>query len=222
MRFSIVVPVYEVVGGASLLFRNLKSINEQSFKDLEVVVPDNSENNNLKKVCSLFSDLRINHFFNPHKGMAQNTNAGINASQGELIKFLYMDDYLAHQNALTMLDVGFQKKDKWLASACNHHNGDKVGNRHYPSYNNLIHKGVNTIGSPSVVTILNKDPLLFDENMTWLLDCDYYKRLYDLYGGPALTMDINVTIGTGEHQMTYKLSQEDKKKEEDYIVTKYK
>ena len=92
----------------------------------------------------------------------------------------------------------------------------------FPKYNKKIHLGKNTIGSPSVLSIKNENPLFFDENMTWLLDCDYYKRLYDKYGEPLILNEINVVIGTGKHQMTNILSNYAKKKEYYYMAKKYK
>ena len=69
--------------------------------------------------------------------------------------------------------------------------------------------------------IKNKNPIFFDEKMTWLLDCDYYKRLYEKYGEPTIINDVNVVIGVGSHQTTSSLSKQIKDSEEEYMLKKH-
>jgi glycosyltransferase involved in cell wall biosynthesis len=220
MKVSIVVPVCGMAGKESnFLFRNLKSIREQTFKDLEIVVTDNSETNNLKNVCGLFPDLDIKHSFESKKGATFNTNAGIRLSMGKIIKILHMDDFFAHPNALKEIIDNFN--GGWLVTGCNHYDGEKTYNNHLARYDHKIFTGNNTIGAPSVLAIENKKPLLFDETLAWLFDCDYYTRLYDRYGMPTIIDDINVTIGIGNHQASSWLSNKLKKDEEKYMYKKY-
>ncbi|MBU0924027.1 glycosyltransferase family 2 protein, partial [bacterium] len=78
--------------------RCLDSLWNQSFQDFEIVVTDNSEDDTIKTICEWYRT-GIKYFKNPRKGMAQNTNEAIQKSKGELIKILYMDDYMAHDDA---------------------------------------------------------------------------------------------------------------------------
>lgn len=194
MRVSIAIPVYDMPNKDFFLNRCLKSIRLQSFQDYEIVIAEGG------------------------KGMAGNTNKAIRQSNGELIKILYMDDYFANKDALKRIVESF--KGNWLATGCCHDDGIKVFNDHIPTYNDHIHIGNNTIGSPSVVTIKNGLDIYFDESMTWLLDCDFYKRLNDTYGAPTLLNDINVVIGTGDHQTTHMLSDAEKLREVEYTRNK--
>lgn len=223
MKISICIPTYEMGGkGKDVLKRNLDIFKNQTYKDFEVVVSDNSEDNEIKNLCASpeYSSLSINYFKNPRKGMAQNTNEAIKNAKGEIIKILYMDDFLAHVNSLQEIANNFT--GYWMVTGCEHDDGTKRYNPHYPTYTKKIYRGENTIGSPSVLSIKNENILLFDENMTWLLDCDYYKRLYDKYGEPTIINDINIVIGTGKHQMTNILLDSQKKKERYYMAKKYK
>lgn len=204
---------------SQFLYRNLKSIREQTFQDLEVVVSDNSDTPNLKHVCGLFPELTIHHAFETKKGASLNTNVAIQRSQGEIIKFLFMDDFFAHPKALERIAESFT--GGWLATGCNHYNGTETYRDHYAQYNPLIFTGFNTIGAPSVVAVENNKPLLFDSALAWLFDCDYYTRLYDRYGAPTILDDINVTIGVGEHQATSWLSDTIKNTEEKYLRKRY-
>jgi len=223
ISLSICIPTYEMGGrGKDLLKKSLGILNTQTYKDFEVVVSDNSKDDEIKNLCAEvgYSALSINYFKSTRIGMAQNTNEAMRHAKGEIIKILYMDDYLADENSLKKIVENFN--GYWMVTGCEHDDGIKRYGPHYPTYNKKIYLGKNTIGSPSVLAIKNENPLLFDENMTWLLDCDYYKRMYDAYGEPTILNDINVVIGTGKHQVTNMLSNVTKKKELYYMIKKHK
>lgn len=221
---SICIPTYEMRGkGAEMLRYNLDMIKKQTFKDFEVVISDNSKDDKIKDLCTKdpnYSSLPIKYIRNPRIGMAQNTNEAIRNASGEIIKILYMDDYLSTENSLQQIKDNF--KGHWMVSGCKHDDGEKIYNNHFPKYNSNLYLGKNTIGSPSVLSIKNKDLIFFDENMSWLLDCDYYKRLYDKYGEPTILNELNVVIGTGKHQVTSILPIITKIKEAYYMAKKYK
>lgn len=194
-RISIVVPVHDM-DNADYFFKRLQdSIEAQTFKDYEVIVTKNGK-------------------------MAENANSAIKQAKGEIIKILFLDDYLAHPHALQHIADNFT--GGWLATGCVHtEDGLNLFNDHYPSYNKGMLQGVNTIGSPSVVSFENNDPLLFDEKMSWLLDCDLYARLYERYGEPTLVNDLDIVIGLGSHQTTHTMPLEEKQKESLYLTNKY-
>jgi hypothetical protein len=177
-------------GGAEFLWKSVNRIMEQTFKDYEIVIVKEGK-------------------------MAENTNAGIKRARGELIKILYLDDCLAHPNALQEIVDAFDKNpDKsWLITG--------VNNNLTPYWTADIETGNNKLGSPSALTIRNNDPLLFDETMSWLLDCDYYKRMYARHGAPMILRGVHVEICEGDHQMTRILTQEQKRIEHDYLSKKY-
>ena len=218
-HLTVAVPTHDMPNKVYFLRRLFDSLWNQSFQDFEIVVTDNSEDYDLEEVCEWYRT-GIRYIRNPRKGMAQNTNEAIKQSKGDLIKILYMDDYLAHDNSLRNIVNKF--KGQWMVSGCKHSfDGNKVFNTHWPEYSNDLRTGNNTIGSPSVLTIKNKDPLMFDEEMTWLLDCDYYHRLYEKHGKPTILEDVNVIIGLGAHQATNILSDELKVNEQTYLTQKY-
>ena len=191
-KISIVVPFHWMKNWQFFLTRCLESIEKQTFKDYEIIITKAGK-------------------------MAENTNAGIKKATGEIIKILYLDDYLTGEKSLEYLVVGF--KGGWLATACYHDNGNAVGNYHEPSFSGIL-EGINTIGSPSVIAFENKEPLLFDEKMSWLLDVDYYQRLFKRYGGPTLLTSADTTIGMHGGQMTFILSDAEKLAEERYLLKK--
>lgn len=193
-KVSICIPVHEMANGDFFLQRLMNSIASQTFKDYEVVVSAEGK-------------------------MAKNTNRTIKAATGEIIKILFMDDYFAHPQSLQVIVDNFQ--GGWLATGCKHDDGQKIYNPHKPAWNHLIYAGENTIGSPSVVAFENKKPLLFDEKLSWMIDCEYYMRMYERYGLPTLIDDMNVIMGIGSHQTSYIMSEKEKVDEQMYAINKY-
>jgi hypothetical protein len=92
-------------------------------------------------------------------------------------------------------------------------------NNPFPRWTDDIHLGNNKLGGLSVIAF--KEYVLFDESLKWLLDCDFYKRMYELYGKPYILETKNVTIGTGNHQMTNILTDKEKEREVELMKLKY-
>lgn len=216
---TLAIPTSDMKDKEFFFTRCLNSLWEQSFQDFEIVVTDNSDDDTIETLCKYYGG-GIRYYRNPIKGMAQNTNEALRQSKGELIKILYMDDYMAHPNALKKILTHFE--GNWLVSGCLHDDGLEVFKPHVPHYSSDIHTGHNTIGGPSVLTIRNQDVMFFDETMTWLLDCDYYRRLFDRYGEPAILKDKNVIIGLHPSQQTHLMGQQRKNDEYLYMQEKYK
>lgn len=204
------IPTHEMEDRKYFFKHCLESLWNQSFQDFEIVVTDNSEDDVIKDICEWFRT-GIRYIRNPKKGMAQNTNEAIKQAKGSYIKILYMDDYLLH--------------DEVLASAISKMSGEWLimgsGNNSNPHWTNDIHLGNNRLGSPSALMVKNKSPILFDEKLTWLLDCDLYKRYYDAFGEPSIVPGKHIGIGEGTHQMTHIISNERKLSEHDYLTKKY-
>jgi hypothetical protein len=194
---SIVIPFHWMKNWDFFMKRCLQSIELQTYKDYEII---------LMKVGS----------------MPETSNRVIQAAKGDIIKVLYVDDYLAHPDALKVIAENFKKLDGWMVTACEHRyvEGERF-NPHYPIWTESITKGMNTIGSPSVLCFKNEDPLLFDEKLSWTLDCELYTRLFKRYGKPAVLNDINVVIGLHDGQATNIISQEQKVDEVNYLINKH-
>lgn len=194
MKVSIVIPFHWMDNWPFFLERCLKSIEAQSFTDYEII---------LEKVGS----------------MPETSNRVIEAAKGDLIKILYLDDYFATDNSLQEIVDNFE--GQWLVTGCMHDTGDgKLINYHTPKYTLDISTGNNCIGSPSVLTMKREGCLLFDTQLSWLLDCDLFQRLHQLYGPPQIVDTPNVVIGIGQHQTTHKLSDARKQWEHEYLSNK--
>ena len=146
--------------------------------------------------------------------MPVNTNAGIKRARGELIKILYLDDYFATENALQMIVDNFTDDINWMITGCS--------TNPQPYWTDDIETGNNKLGSPSCLTVRKwKEMPLFDERMSWLLDCDLYKRLYKSSGKPKIMSGMHINIGQHDGQMTHILTDEEKLAEHKLMQEKY-
>ena len=103
MRFSVVVPVYNV---EKYIGRCLDSLLTQSFSDYEIIVvddetPDNSMAIVEQRAAAYPGKIRILHQQNKGLGGARNTGAA--EARGEYLMFLDSDDFLC-PDALAQLD----------------------------------------------------------------------------------------------------------------------
>lgn len=216
-KISICVPIYNMDNAEYFLQRNLASIAAQTFKDYEIIVSDDSEDDYLKILISKF-DLPIRYFRNEKHSMANNSNNALNQAQSDLVKILYQDDYFYETTSLETIVDHFTPTCWWLATGCTHSiDGVNTFNDHKPYYT----ESDNTIGSPSVITMRREVPIRFDPTFHWVLDLDLYRQLYRKYGKPKIYDQINVVIGVGTHQETSKLSDERKELEHKLLKLKY-
>jgi glycosyltransferase involved in cell wall biosynthesis len=219
--FSIAIPSYEMKGcGEEFLNFSFSKLSRQTFKNFEVIISDHSKDDLIKDLCKKWKDnLDIKYFKNEYKvgGSSPNINNAIKNSNGEWIKLLWQDDFLFSDNSLELIKEHIENNSdiEWIATACEHSNDGVVMYRpFYPYWTSDIHLGNNRISSPSVITIKNtEDKLYFDEDLIWLMDVEYYKRMYEKYGEPSYLNTINVVNRTWSNQLSNTISQERKDSE---------
>lgn len=225
---SIAIPTYEMNGVGHLFLRkSLDLIFEQTFKDIEVVISDHSKNDLIKNVCDEFID-RINIVYlrneSDRGSSSSNMNNAILNCKGEIIKFLFQDEYLYKNNCLEDIKNYFDNNDVyWVLTGCSYGPDitQTIGSM-TPHYDDRsIIESINTIGSPSVVSIRNNNLELFSNDLLWIMDCDYYKRVFDRHGYPGILNDNKVFICQHKNQVTNLITLELKLKEQNYLKNKY-
>lgn len=205
---SVCLPTYDMHGVGHIFLRHsFEILAKQAFKDFDVVISDYSTTPLVKNLCDEYRNrLDIKYYINtdPDIGQSANINNAIKHATGKLIKILWQDDFLYDERSLAVIIENFDlSTDHWLVTACEHStDGVTFFRPFYPSYNDKVYQGNNTISSPSVLTIKNDYPFLFDKKLKWLVDCDFYKRLYDHFGPPKIVNTIAVVNRVGEHQIT--------------------
>lgn len=90
---SVIIPVYNV---ADKLERCLKSVSNQTYPYLEIIIVDDGSKDNSGKICDAWAekDSRITVFHKENGGVSSARNVGINRATGKWITFIDGDDYL--------------------------------------------------------------------------------------------------------------------------------
>ena len=203
---SIAIPTYDKNGeGAEFVKFSLDQIQKQTFKDFEVVISDDSDNDNIKNIISNYN-FNIKYYKSKDialsdrefkKGMTPNINRAMKKCSKEIIQILFQDDFLRSKNTLQKIFETYEQTNcDWSASSFYEtKDGITASRTAKPVYTERIYLGENTMISPSIVSVKNReDLLLFDEYLIMLMDCDYYKRLADKYGYPQIINFYGIVI----------------------------
>jgi glycosyltransferase involved in cell wall biosynthesis len=226
--FTIAIPTYEMYGkGVIFLEHQFKILEQQTFNDFDIVISDHSSNDDIKVLCEKWSSKLDIKYFKNTKGVGKsssNINYALNKSTGEWIKIIFQDDFLYGKSSLENLHKHIKNNMgiKWVITACEHtKDGVNMIRPFYPKWNNKMHLGVNTYSSPSVLCIKNETKLFFNEELVWLMDVDYYKRMYDKYGEPYYLNDISVVNRLWGERVSNILSNDIKNKEKQLMINYY-
>ncbi|MCB0775920.1 MAG: glycosyltransferase family 2 protein, partial [Chitinophagaceae bacterium] len=169
---SICIPAYK---NEAYLKRLLDSIGEQSFKDFEVIVTDDSNSDAIRLLCARYqSAFDLSYYGNPSAlGSPENWNESIRKANGEWIKIMHDDDWFVDKGSLKKfaLKAGDGKVD-FIFSGYYNINLD-TGKKKKFTLNqfqnfllrrnplNLLKR--NLIGHPSTTLIKNTQNLFFDK-----------------------------------------------------------
>lgn len=226
---SIVIPAYNMHGhGGKFLDFSLNKIFNQTYKNYEVVVSDHSkpEEIEVENVCRYWRNKKgmlLRHIRNEYKrgSSSANVNVAIKNATGSIVKILFQDDFLYNNDALekTIKSFNDNLNKNWLVSACEHSkDGINMYRSFYPKYHSDIHLGVNSISSPSVLSFKRAaNNQFFDEQLIWLMDVEYYKRLYTKIGEPIILNEITIVNRTWDMQVSNTVSENIKQKEMAYV-----
>ena len=149
--------------------------------------------------------------------ISPNLNECLKKCNGKWIKILFQDDFLFDKESLNITHnfIVNNEVKNWILSRFIHsYDGINFFREFYPQYNDLIWIGNNTIGCPSVLLIKNDNIELFDDKLEWLMDVEYYKRLYDIHGQPSIINSITVVNRAQNGGISSKISEDIKNKEE--------
>jgi len=222
MKMSIAIPTWESYGrGNQFLDDLLRTIDIQTFRDFEVVISDQSQDDNLLEVVNQFKDkFKIVYIKNENdrgNGPA-NTNNAIDNCSGDIIKVMFQDDFFYDDESLEKIYTELSTSDKtWLLNGCNHTQDD--GHSFYwemfPRWNDRLLEGVNSISSPSVLAFKNNVKRRFDTKLIYFMDVDFYYGMNVDYGQPIYYNDVLISNRVGNASITSEVSN----KNRDYYVT---
>ena len=210
---SICIPAYKRV---SFLKRLLDSIERQTYRQFEVVVTDDSPDNEVSDLCRSHPLSSTIRYFKNEKqlGTPENWNESIRRAGGGWIKLMHDDDWFLEPKAL-----------KAFAAAVLQ---NPAGNFFFSEYTNVfLDKGKkpdakvhltrdwlkrlernpktllssNRIGPPSVILHKNIPGIFYDSTLKWLVDVDFYIRFLH-HSKPLLINENLIAVGLGKEQVT--------------------
>lgn len=99
MKFSIIVPVYNVKPYLNIC---IKSILSQSFTDYEIILVDDGSTDGSGEICDIYQkyDSRVRIIHKVNGGLSSARNAGVSEAHAEYLLFVDSDDALLNPNVL--------------------------------------------------------------------------------------------------------------------------
>lgn len=206
MRVSFCIPTHDKNPRCQqYLFDIFHSLSLQKDMNFNVWVSDHGTSNKVQRACQEYDDLfEINYVQNTQKigNISANTNNAMRLADGDILKIIFSDDMILTKNLSSELDATFTEGVEWAVTGFAHTLDD--GKTHYnpkiPVYNNRLLEGVNTLSSPSILALRNGCEEYFDEELTMLMDCDMYYRLYENYGEPKVLSHYHISNREHPHQ----------------------
>lgn len=209
---SVCIPTYNQIND----FKNaLNSVFIQEFKDYEIIITDDSSNDDIYNFLQSNDYLnRVQYVKNNQSlGSPLNWNHAISLSKGEFIKILHHDDQFLDERSLgKFVDALLSRPEIDMVFCIVQNQDTKTGLRYIncPSADDLQALATNPsvllcgnfIGPPSAILFRSPIKYLFNKKLKWLVDIEFYIRNWSgnrIHFIPETL--INVSCG-GEGQVT--------------------
>lgn len=215
---STIIPVYQDSG---LPFETLKetiiSILSQTRAPIEIILSDDSSGNAVEDWVHEFnrtSPVPLTYLRNPGpRGVSSNSNFASKHAQGELLHFLHSDDHIVGIEVYGEVFTIFEETScPWLLLG-----GRMNGIITIPSLADLNLFGVNTVGGPSGLIVKKSIFEGFDENISLLMDIEYFLRTWKKHGTPVISNMVSINYGSGNWQLTKTIDEEKHSRELLYL-----
>lgn len=205
---SICIPAYK---NKAFLERLLNSIKIQSYKNFEVVITDDSPDNEIFELCEQFkSHFDLIYHKNPtNLNTPENWNEAVRKAKHEWIKIIHDDDWFVNSDSLYHFAKAIKENPTHYFFFSAYQNSYFDSGRILEMHLSRIWRFLlqtdpevlvskNVIGPPSV-TLYRKTMLDFDRNMKYVVDIDFYTQyLCDHHWIYIPTVLINVGIHSSQ------------------------
>ena len=103
-KVSFIIPVYNV---EKYLKKCIKSVLDQSYQNIEVLLIDDGSTDGSLKICDDYAkkDSRIKVFHKENEGLSATRNLGVKLSTGKYITFIDSDDTISEDFCETLLNA---------------------------------------------------------------------------------------------------------------------
>ena len=210
---SICIPAYKRPG---LLKKLLDSVGEQTYKNFEIIINDNSPDDSVEKLVAGYATvLPIDYVKNePAVNAAGNCIQVMRRARAPWIKLMHDDDWFASPDALEkFVTAAVNSGCSFIFSACN--KVDLETGRAEASYLSAAHRQMldqsvlslfylNVIGHPSVAMHKKDTAVEYDAGFSWVLDIDFYMRYLQQHNSFYYINERLVNIGKSAGQESFK------------------
>ena len=169
--------------------RCLQSILQQTYKHVEVIISDDSPDEDIKHAIEPYiNKLPLFYYHNkPSLKSPRNWNNALDLAKGDFMLLLHQDDWFHDVNALELFLQAFEKDPKTDFVFCQNTAIDEGGKKYIlqarpqllpklsQKPNHLLLAQV--IGPPSNTMLRRSVNVRYDEQFIWLVDVDYYSRI---------------------------------------------
>ena len=220
LLLSVLIPTYNYPIGVE---RILSKLSSEYSEDIEIIVFDDSSDNEVHNVCTAYKDAFYSFIYkhnDPAMGAVVNWNSLLDEAQGEYCLLLHHDEFPLGDNfvnkvadalsinaaidvlimdlVLVDINTGFirQHAPGWLRN---------LSAKYFPEY--LFRR--NIIGPVSTLIVRRGVFPRFNEKLQWLVDVELYVRLFTQ--GITIKTAANILIGSApdkNHSITASLGNE--------------
>ena len=188
VKISICIPTFQRV---NFLKRLLDSISVQSFKDFEVIVTDDSPEDDVRKLSQEYENkFSLRYFKNVVPlGTPANWNQAIRHARGEWIKLMHDDDWFSSSESLEIFSQYTSADSKFIFSGYTRVYTDEKKLPQTLIADSSVYESIqkepnllfvnNWIGPPSVTLVHRSVKDIYDEKLKWRVDIDFYMRLLE-------------------------------------------
>lgn len=143
MKISFIIPVYNV---AKYLHQCVRSILEQRYQDIEVILVNDGSKDESPAICDAFADndKRVKVIHKENGGLSDARSAGLKAATGEYVVFVDGDDFWLSKDDLSGLMAVAEKQPKadFIGYNCKYYYPDTESNSPWVAYCDKLSKAV--------------------------------------------------------------------------------
>lgn len=212
---SICIPAYNQT---IYLEKLMQSIMEQDYQDFEVVVSDDSTTEDVFKLIETFKEKlpgKIRYYRNsPPLGSPANWNFALSLARYEIVKIMHHDDYFTYPRSLRKFAEAITAFSGYPAMVFSGGFTDNRGvfRNHTVSQERAVEMFQNPVnvlnenifGSPSSLC-LSGIKAEYKENLTWLVDTEFYYRLIKKHPNIRYIDEPLITGVLSDHNLTNQL-----------------
>lgn len=225
--FSICIPTYNSV---VFLVKLLDSMEKQCFQDFEIIISDDSTDDNIKEYVekNKNSFKKIRYYKRERDGNATNNwNNALILAKGQYKMLLHHDDYFFDNSTLENIYKEIIRNNNPSLLFLSFKEESDKHKFYYGKYNfkNLLFNPnqllyVNFLSTPSCLILSKNITDLYDNKLKWLVDVDFYIKLINKYSNIINLKSVKVVIGGDDTRITKTITQKDILFEYHYLTQK--